>query len=114
MSSKPRSREARQRNNALPLAGSTHADVEAPASPSSSIPKSIPKLVLTPQEAAGALSIDRSTLYQLLMCGEIRSFKIGRCRRIPLDALKEWVVRQSQIDHVELPWLDHQSNLRLE
>lgn len=109
MSSKPASREARQRNNAVPLAGSTRADVEAPASSSSSIPK----LVLTPQEAAGALSIDRSTLYQLLMCGEIRSFKIGRCRRIPLHALEEWIIRQSEAGRVELPAPERQSVLHL-
>lgn len=53
------------------------------------------KLVLTPQEAADALGINRSTLYLLIMSGELPSFKIGRCRRIPIKALEAWIARQS-------------------
>jgi excisionase family DNA binding protein len=52
------------------------------------------KLLLTPQEAAEALSINRSTLYILLMRGEIPSIMIGRARRIPVSALQEWIARQ--------------------
>ena len=49
------------------------------------------KLLLTPQEAADALSINRTTLYALLMRGEIRSILIGRARRIPVQVLEEWI-----------------------
>jgi excisionase family DNA binding protein len=52
------------------------------------------KLLLTPAEAAQALSIDRSTLYAYLMSGAIRSFQIGRARRISVRALNEWIARQ--------------------
>lgn len=52
------------------------------------------KLLLTPQEAADALSINRSTLYQLLMRGEIPSITIGRARRIPLKWLEAWIEQQ--------------------
>jgi excisionase family DNA binding protein len=55
---------------------------------------SVMKLLLTPQEAAEALSINRSTLYILLMRGEIPSIMIGRARRIPLFALQEWIAKQ--------------------
>jgi excisionase family DNA binding protein len=52
------------------------------------------KLLLTPREAARALSIDRSTLYVLLMRGDITSITIGRARRIPVKALEEWIAEQ--------------------
>jgi excisionase family DNA binding protein len=52
------------------------------------------KLLLTPQEAATALSINRSTLYELLMRGESPSITIGRARRIPVQALTEWIAQQ--------------------
>ncbi len=52
------------------------------------------KLLLTPAEAAQAMSIDRSTLYVLLMDGTIPSIKIGRARRIPLAWLEKWITEQ--------------------
>ena len=51
-------------------------------------------LLLTPQEAARRLSIARSSLYELLLTGEIVSLKIGRSRRVPLDALAEYIDRK--------------------
>lgn len=45
------------------------------------------KLLLTPTEAARALSIGRSKLYQLLQTGQLASVRIGTCRRVPADAL---------------------------
>ncbi len=50
-------------------------------------------LLLTPAEAARRLSLARSTLYPLLLAGEIASVKIGRSRRIPVDALRDYVER---------------------
>ncbi len=52
------------------------------------------KLLLTADEAARALSIHRSTLYELLMCGDIPSIKIGRARRIPVAWLEKWIAEQ--------------------
>jgi excisionase family DNA binding protein len=52
------------------------------------------KLLLTPQEAAQALGIGRTVLYQLLTRKDIRSFKLGAARRIPLSALQEFIERQ--------------------
>jgi excisionase family DNA binding protein len=51
------------------------------------------KLLLTPQEAAHALGINRSTLYTLLRSEEIASITIGRARRIPDEALEEWIAQ---------------------
>lgn len=45
------------------------------------------KLLLTPTEAASALGIGRSKVYELLKSGQLQSVHIGACRRVPLDAL---------------------------
>lgn len=51
-------------------------------------------LLLKPEEAARRLSIARSSLYELLLCGEIDSIKIGRSRRVPLSALTGYIDRK--------------------
>jgi len=51
----------------------------------------IPATLLTVEQAAEALAVGRSTLYQLLQAGQLRSVKIGRCRRIPRQSLDEFV-----------------------
>lgn len=50
-------------------------------------------LLLTPKAAAKRLSLAESTLYQLLTSGQIESVKIGRARRVPIDALISYVDR---------------------
>jgi excisionase family DNA binding protein len=49
------------------------------------------QLLLTPTEAARALGIGRSKLYQLMKDGILESVHIGACRRIPTDALHSLV-----------------------
>jgi excisionase family DNA binding protein len=58
--------------------------------------RSVPtiKLLLTVEEAAQALSIGRTLLYDLLMRREIFSVKVGRVRRVPVDALRSYVARR--------------------
>jgi excisionase family DNA binding protein len=51
------------------------------------------QLLLTPEEAAKALRISRSKLYELLRAGTIESVRIDRLRRIPAQALREYVDR---------------------
>ncbi|MEN2742741.1 helix-turn-helix domain-containing protein [Microbacterium sp. X-17] len=51
------------------------------------------KLMLTPEEAAEALGVGRSTLYDLMRLQEIPSVKIGRSRRIPVSALRDFADR---------------------
>jgi excisionase family DNA binding protein len=48
---------------------------------------------MTVPEAAEALAISRSKLYELLASGAIASIRIDRSRRIPLTALEEYVSR---------------------
>jgi len=50
-------------------------------------------ILLTPTEAARALGIGRSKLYELLQAGVLESVRIGACRRIPVDALTQLVAR---------------------
>lgn len=50
-------------------------------------------ILLTPTEAAQALGIGRSKLYELMQGGVLESVHIGACRRIPADALEELVTR---------------------
>ena len=50
-------------------------------------------LLLTVKESARRLSLARSTLYELVLTRQIESVKIGRSRRIPLDALTDYIDR---------------------
>ena len=50
-------------------------------------------ILLTPTEAAQALGIGRSKLYELIRGGVLEAVHIGACRRIPADALEELVAR---------------------
>ncbi|MFY1689236.1 helix-turn-helix domain-containing protein [Plantactinospora sp. WMMB782] len=49
------------------------------------------RVVLTIEEAAQRLGIGRTTMYALVMNGEIRSVTIGRLRRVPVRCLDEYV-----------------------
>lgn len=53
------------------------------------------KLLLTAEEAAAALGIGRTRVFALIRAGELRSLKIGASRRIPSDALDEFVRRSA-------------------
>ena len=50
-------------------------------------------ILLTPTEAAKALGIGRSKLYELMQAGVLESVHLGACRRIPADALTALVDR---------------------
>jgi len=54
------------------------------------------KLLLTVEEAAAVLSLSRTRLYGLVMHKEIYSVKVGGARRIPMQALHEFVQQLSQ------------------
>jgi len=49
------------------------------------------KLLLSPSEAAAQLGIGRSKVYELMRLGQLRSVKIGGCRRIPRTALGDFI-----------------------
>ena len=48
-------------------------------------------LLYTIPEAASALRISRTKLYELLDSGEVESIYIGRSRKIPTEALRIYI-----------------------
>jgi excisionase family DNA binding protein len=50
-------------------------------------------IVLTVEQAAQRLGIGRTLMYSLVSSGAVESVTIGRLRRIPADALVEYVNR---------------------
>jgi excisionase family DNA binding protein len=52
---------------------------------------SMSKILLTVPEAAAALAISRSKLYELLATGVVRSVRIDGSRRVPVEALEAYV-----------------------
>jgi excisionase family DNA binding protein len=51
------------------------------------------QLLVTPEEAARRLSLGRTTIYELMASGELRSVNVGRCRRVPVSELCSFVAR---------------------
>jgi excisionase family DNA binding protein len=57
-----------------------------------------PRLLLTVPEAAEALAISRSKLYELLAAGAVASIRIDGSRRIPLSALEAYIAARLSAD----------------
>ncbi len=53
-------------------------------------------LLLRPEEAADALGIGRSKLFELLAEGRLQSIKLGNCRRIPRDCIESFIIGELQ------------------
>lgn len=58
-------------------------------------------LLLTPEQAATELGIGRTAVFGLLKSGELRSIKVGRCRRVPRADLAAFVDRLRQEQGVD-------------
>ena len=56
------------------------------------------KLLLSPEEAAEVLGVGRSTVYDLMRMRLLPSVKIGRSRRVPAEALRQYVSRLATSD----------------
>lgn len=52
-----------------------------------------PPRLLTVEQFADRIAVSRATAYRLVGTGELRSLKVGRCRRIPAEAVEEFVAR---------------------
>lgn len=57
----------------------------------------VDKLLLTVRDAAEMLSISRAKLYELLAGGVIESVKLEGSRRIPREALDEYIERLRRV-----------------
>ena len=51
----------------------------------------VPPILLTPEQAAAAPGVGRTSVYALIRDGRIRSVRLGRSRRIPYACLLEYV-----------------------
>lgn len=51
----------------------------------------VERVLLRPEEAAQALGVSRTTVFELMRSGELRSVKIGAARRVSATALAEFV-----------------------
>jgi excisionase family DNA binding protein len=54
------------------------------------------RLLLSPKEAAEALGVGRSRVYDLMRKRELASVRIGRSRRIPVASLQELIDRLAE------------------
>ena len=54
-------------------------------------PHASPRLLYRVQDAADALSLSRSVVFELLRSGRLRSVQEGRTRLIPYEALRDYV-----------------------
>jgi excisionase family DNA binding protein len=59
------------------------------------------KRLLNVTEAAGILGIGRSVAYVLVMTGELESIKIGRRRKIPVEAIGEFIAKKRDVVRFE-------------
>ena len=49
------------------------------------------RLLLRPAEAAEAIGIGRSKVYELLASGDLLSIRVGGVIRVPVTALHAWI-----------------------
>jgi excisionase family DNA binding protein len=61
------------------------------------------RIVFTVEEAAERLRIGRTLVYALVRSGDIESITIGRLRRIPCDALDDFVSRMRTVGQAYAP-----------
>ncbi len=62
-----------------------------------SSPSDAPALLLTVPDVCERLSLSRPTVYALINSGQLRSFLVGRARRIPASALDEYIARMAGV-----------------
>jgi excisionase family DNA binding protein len=60
------------------------------STPTANFQPAVRPLLLGVTDAAAALSISRSLLYELMSANSIRSVKIGRRRLVDVQSMKEW------------------------
>lgn len=53
--------------------------------------RSVPRLLLTVEEAARSLHVGRTTAHELVLSGRLESVTVGRLRRVPVDGLVAFV-----------------------
>ncbi len=59
----------------------------------------IPRILYNPEDAATALSLGRSTIYELMAAGRLRFVKCGRSRRIHHTELERFAATLTDQDN---------------
>lgn len=54
------------------------------------------RLLLTAEQAAEALNVSRWRVFELIRSGRLGSIKLGASRRIPTDAVREFITREME------------------
>jgi excisionase family DNA binding protein len=57
----------------------------------------VPAVLYRVDEAADALRLSRSLLYELIRSGQLRTVKAGRRRLVPVEALAEYVAKLEEV-----------------
>ena len=70
------------------------------------MPAQAERIVYTVEEVAERLGVGRTLVYALVRSGDIESISIGRLRRIPCDALDDFVARMRVVTHQHGPHSD--------
>jgi excisionase family DNA binding protein len=52
------------------------------------------KVLLSPKEFGQRFGVGRTKVNQMLQEGQIKSFKLGRLRKIPMDAIADFIEKQ--------------------
>jgi len=67
--------------------------------------------LLDSRAVARLLGIGRTKTFQMMATAELPTVRIGRCVRVPREALREWVVREATLDSDVEPttWLRRDS-----
>ena len=60
------------------------------------------KLLISVEEAAQRLDIGRTLFFELIRSGRIRTIRVGRLRKVPIESLRDFVERQSASEAAEL------------
>lgn len=55
-----------------------------------------PRVLLTVEAAAERLSVGRTTMYALIKAGQVATVRVGHLRRVPTEALNEYLQRLAQ------------------
>ena len=57
-------------------------------------------LAVRPSEAARLVDVSRTTLYRWMHRTDFPVIRLGGCTRIPVDGLREWIAKQSEVSTV--------------
>ena len=64
----------------------------------------VPAMLYGVEEAAAALRLSRSVLYELIRSGQLRTVNQGRRRLVPVSALTDYVVSLDSGSHEQSPF----------